>query len=304
MVSNERDVMSAVKVGIVGAGPWAHSFHAPMIVGGPETELAAIWARRSEAAAELAAAHGSRAVDSFDELLEVSDAIVFAVPPDVQAELAPRAAAAGKALLLEKPIGLNLAQAEALVDALDASNAVTQVMFTNRYSARVQDFIAEARNRTAVGAIGKYINGACLPGGYFATPWRVLKGALLDLGPHMLDLLDASLGPIVDISGKGDPTTWFLVTAEHESGAISTASLSLTIPTDGEVTGINLFTTEGEMFVDFVGKDGDPQAPHNIRAEFAATVARGSSHEMDIHRALYIQRLLDKAERGSKTVKL
>lgn len=287
--------MSAVKVGLVGAGPWAHSFHAPMIAAGPETELTAIWARRTDAAQDLAAAHGSRAVATFDELIEVSDAIVFAVPPDVQAEWAPRAAAAGKPLLLEKPLGLSLAEAEALTDALDEAGAVTQVMFTNRYSARVQDFIAEARRRTPLGAIGRYINGACLPGGYFATPWRVEKGALLDLGPHMLDLLDASLGPIVDIRGDGDPTKWFVISAEHEGGARSTASLSLTVPTEGEVTGIDLFTDQGQMFVDFVGKDGDPQAPHHIRAAFAETVATGRSHEMDIHRALYIQRLLERA---------
>lgn len=292
--------MSAVKVGLVGAGPWAHSFHAPMIAAGPETELVGIWARRGDAAENLAASQGGRAVASFDELLEISDAIVFAVPPNIQAELAPKAARAGKALLLEKPLGLSLGEAEALTEALDDACAVTQVMFTNRYSRRVQEFIAEAQRRTPIGAIGKYINGACLPGGYFATPWRVAKGALLDLGPHMLDLLDASLGPIVDIRGKGDPTKWFVITAEHESGALSTASLSLTVPTEGEVTGINLFTTEGELFVDFVGKDGDPQAAHNIRAEFAKTATTGVSHEMDIHRALHIQRLLERAAQSAE----
>lgn len=287
--------MSKVKVGILGAGPWAHSFHAPMIAGGEETELSGIWARRTDAAQELATAHGTRAAASFDDLLDTSDAIVFAVPPDVQAHYAPIAAKAGKPLLLEKPIGLALDQAEALTRELDDLGAVTQVMFTNRYSARVQEFIDEARRRTPIGAYGKYINGACLPGGYFATPWRVEKGALLDLGPHMLDLLDAAAGRIVNVTGKGDPTRWFVITAEHENGALSTASLSLTVPTDGEVTGIRLFTEQGELATDFVGKDGDPAAPGNIRAEFARTVREHRSHELDIHRALRIQQLLEKA---------
>lgn len=291
--------MSALQVGLVGAGPWAHSFHAAMISAGPETELTAIWARRPEAAQELARDYGSTAVDSFDELVDKCEALVFSVPPDVQAALAPIAAKAGKALLLEKPIGLNLAQAEALTDAVLSEGVVTQMMLTNRYSQGVRDFITEARRRTPLGGVATYINGACLAGGYFATPWRVEKGALLDLGPHVLDLFDAALGPIVDIHGRGDPTRWFTVTAEHENGALSQAALSLTTPADGEITGVRVFTDQGELTTDYVGKDGDPKAPHTIRAEFAAAARSGKSHELSIERALYLQRWLDRAERSA-----
>lgn len=291
--------MSALKVGVLGAGPWAHSFHAPMISAGPETALTAVWARRGDAAQQLADEYGATAATSFEELLELSDAIVFAVPPNVQAEYAPQAAAAGKALLLEKPIGLTLSEAEALVESIAATDAPTQVMFTNRYSAGVREFVKEAQNRTAIGALAHYINGACLPGGYFATPWRVEKGALLDLGPHVLDLLDAAVGPIGDIWAKGDPTRWITLTVEHQNGALSTASLSLNTPTEGEVTGVRVFTEQGELSTEFVGKDGDPKAPGVIRAEFAETAASGKSHELDIHRALYIQRWLARAEESA-----
>ena len=288
--------MTKLKVGIVGAGPWAHSFHAPMFANAQQTELAGIWARRQDAASELASAYGSQAVESFDELLDVSEAIVFTVPPDVQAQYVPRAAQAGKALLLEKPLGLSLAEAERVADAVNSAGAANQVMFTNRYSSRVRTFIDDVRASEPIGALGHYINGACLPGGYFATPWRVAKGALLDLGPHMLDLLDASMGPIVDIRGQGDPTRWFTLTVEHESGALSQASLSLNTPTDGEVTGVRAFTDRGEFRVEFVGKDGDPTVPDVIRNEFVQTATSGRSHEMDVNRALYIQRWLEKAQ--------
>ncbi|HZA81654.1 MAG TPA: gfo/Idh/MocA family oxidoreductase, partial [Actinomycetes bacterium] len=42
--------------------------HAPMLAGGSETTLAGVWARRAEAAEALAAAYGSRAVGSLEEL--------------------------------------------------------------------------------------------------------------------------------------------------------------------------------------------------------------------------------------------
>src|SRR5690606_24187086 len=54
--SMQQTGADALTVGLVGAGPWASMFHAPAIAGGPETRLAAVWARRPEAAGELAAA--------------------------------------------------------------------------------------------------------------------------------------------------------------------------------------------------------------------------------------------------------
>ena len=101
-----------LRVGLVGAGPWAEMFHAPMLAAGPRTSLAAVWARRPEAAEELATSYGAPHVSSFDDLLEACDAVAFAVPPSVQAELAPRAAQADKHLLLEKPLAFTLPEAE------------------------------------------------------------------------------------------------------------------------------------------------------------------------------------------------
>lgn len=39
-----------VRVGLIGAGPWARDMHAPMLAAGPETVLTAVWARRPDAA--------------------------------------------------------------------------------------------------------------------------------------------------------------------------------------------------------------------------------------------------------------
>ena len=76
---------TTVRTGLVGAGPWATVMHAPLLAGGPGTSLEAVWARREDAATELAQQYGASVAGSFDELLERCDAIAFAVPPDVQA---------------------------------------------------------------------------------------------------------------------------------------------------------------------------------------------------------------------------
>lgn len=70
-----------VRVGLVGAGPWARTMHARMLAAGPETTLAAVWARRQEAAAEVAEPYGAPVAASFEELLDRCEAVAFAVPP-------------------------------------------------------------------------------------------------------------------------------------------------------------------------------------------------------------------------------
>ena len=107
-----------VRVALVGSGAWARDMHAPTLAAGPETVLTGVWSRRREAAAAVATPFGVRVYDSFDALLDDCEAVAFAVPPDVQAALAPVAAVAGKAVLLEKPLALDLSGARAVADAV------------------------------------------------------------------------------------------------------------------------------------------------------------------------------------------
>ena len=153
--------MRRVAVGLVGAGPWAHMLHAPMLAGGPETSLAGVWARRPEAARALAEAHGSRAVDGLEELLDLCEAVAFAVPPDVQARVATDAARAGKHLLLDKPVALTVAAAEELAAAVGEAGVVSQMVLTNRYGPRGRAFLAEAEGFEVVGRAVPRCRGRC-----------------------------------------------------------------------------------------------------------------------------------------------
>ncbi|GAA2331224.1 Gfo/Idh/MocA family oxidoreductase [Streptomyces kunmingensis] len=282
-----------VRVGLVGAGPWARAMHARMLAAGPETRLTAVWARRAEAARETAAPYGARAAASFGELLDHCEAVAFAVPPSVQAELAPLAAKAGKALLLEKPLALDLAAAERLVDAVDEVGVVSQLVLTKRYHPQTRRFIEEARKLSVTGARSCYLHGAFL-GGEFATSWRLEHGALYDLGPHLLDLLDAAVGPVVDLRATGDSRRWIELTCEHENGAVSQASLSGSVARERSLTRVELFGPGPELVYDTAGIDHDECWPV-LRREFADAVRAGRSSELDAHRGLRLQRLLARA---------
>jgi len=108
-----------MRFGLVGTGYWAESTHAPALATTPGAHLASVWGRDQDAAAALAARHGATAYDDFDAFLRSVDAVAFSVPPDVQAPLAIRAAEAGRHLLLEKPVALSVADADAVVAAVE-----------------------------------------------------------------------------------------------------------------------------------------------------------------------------------------
>jgi predicted dehydrogenase len=92
---------SPLKFGLVGTGYWARIAHAPVLASTEGIELAAVWGRNPGATAELAAAYQATPHEDLDAFLAGVDGVAFAVPPDVQAPIAVRAARAGKHLLLE-----------------------------------------------------------------------------------------------------------------------------------------------------------------------------------------------------------
>src|SRR5215831_9808334 len=94
-----------MKFGLVGTGYWARVTHAPALSSTAGVELAAVWGRNPQAAADLAAEYRA----------------------------ATQAARAGKHLLLEKPVALTEAAADGLVEAVEQAGVASVVFFTNMF---------------------------------------------------------------------------------------------------------------------------------------------------------------------------
>jgi predicted dehydrogenase len=237
--------------------------------------------------------------DSFDEVLATCDAVAFSVPPDVQADLAARAAAAGRPVLLEKPIGLDVDEAERLTDAVESNGVVSQLVLTNRYRPSMRRFLDEAAVFGATAGRVTFLGGAVMPGGYFATPWRLEHGAVLDLGPHVLDALETTLGPIMELRAAGEPLRVVAVTCRHDGGAVSQATISVTTPVEESGLVLELFGPRGRLVFDTGRLDASDQgddvgaAMATIASEFAAAVRTGVPHPLDVRRGLHLQRLID-----------
>lgn len=295
-----------VRVGLVGAGHWAATMHAPLHSAGAETELAGIWSASGGTAEALAAKHGVRAFATFEELLAACEAVDFAVPPPVQADLAPRAADAGLALLLEKPLGNSLQQAAAVAEAARRNKVANAVVLTKRYHQRTRSFLAaatELRSEAAVlGVTGTYLHGGFLEGGFLDTGspagkpskgWRDDFGALYDLGPHLLDLMELAAGPIQAIRAEGSKE-YVTVTTFHSDGATGQASLSGSVRLPQARTTLGVYSAAGSLDYTTEGMDHAECWPA-LRREFADAVRLGTAVTVDVERALHVQALVEAA---------
>ncbi|WP_225993734.1 Gfo/Idh/MocA family protein [Actinomadura rudentiformis] len=282
-----------VSVGLVGAGPWAGMVHAPALDAGPDTRLAGIWARRPEASSELAAKYGVPAFTRIEELFDSCEAVAFSVPPDVQADYAGKAARAGKAVLLEKPLAMDLEGARRVAGAIGEAGVASQMVFTIRYSEAARSYLREVRELEPFGGHGSFVS-TVLSGGPFATPWRLERGALLDLGPHIVDLLDASLGRVTGVRAHGDPLRWIGLLLEHEGGAVSEASVSMGSVVEPPPARVDVYGRRGNAQLDWSHVSQDTFT--TMVAEFAATVRNGGGHPLDAQHGLRIQEVLAEAE--------
>jgi len=287
-----------MRVGLVGTGYWARITHAPALSAAAGIEFAAVWGRDPAAAAGLAATYGVRASADFDEFLAGVDAVDFSVPPHVQAELAVRAAGAGKHLLLEKPIATSLTGADMLVTAVEQAGVASVVFFTARFQPDVRTWLANvAQGAPPRGGDAVWFGTSLRESSPFNTPWRQDKGALWDLGPHVISLLWASLGPVVAVTADAAPGDLTYLVLHHGGGGSSTVAVT------------QLATEATERYEVAVWGDGgrsaapdwtdEPEAMLRIAlGELAGNAAAGLvRHECDVLFGREVVRVLAEAER-------
>jgi predicted dehydrogenase len=284
-----------VPVGLVGAGARAAEVYGPALETCPEVDFVAVWARSAEPARRLAERHGAVPCARFEDLLERCSAMVFAVPPPVQAEYATIAVRHGCALLLEKPIAGDLAGAEQLTSAALRQKVPTMVALPWRHTEDVRRFLAtDVPDVDPVGGVARVL--ASTPDGGAAAPaWRRARGVLRTYAADLFDLLEAALGPVAGMHAHGDPRSWVGMSLDHSVGRFSQASLYGGRTRGADVAFIEVSGPRGTADVEALGGLG-PSAYQRMVAEFAGTVADGRAHRLGIEHGLHLQRLVESAE--------
>ncbi|RBY91713.1 gfo/Idh/MocA family oxidoreductase [Blastococcus sp. TBT05-19] len=285
-----------MRFGVLGTGHWARAVHATALAEHPSAELVGVWGRDLAKAKALGAEFEVPGYGDVDALLAEVDAVAIALPPDVQAPLAVRAAEAGKHLLLEKPIALDVAGADRVVDAVRAAGVASVVFFTFRFRTATSTWLTQAGRTRLAGGSGSWLSS--LAGTPFASsPWRQEHGALWDIGPHALSLLVPALGPVVSVqAGAGLRDTVHLVLT-HESNSASTVTLSHTVAPMS--TGIE-FSVHGDAGrLVLLPEVDEPVAAFRVAVdELTAAAVTGGTHPCDVGFGRDVVAVLEAATRA------
>ncbi|HEY3716546.1 MAG TPA: Gfo/Idh/MocA family oxidoreductase [Jatrophihabitantaceae bacterium] len=283
-----------LRFGLIGTGYWAREVHAAGIAVHPDARLVGVWGRDPARAAALASSYDATPFDDLDALLETVDAVAFAVPPDVQAALAPQVVGAGCHVLFEKPLAIGLAAADAVLDAVQAAGVASVVFFTERFMPEREAWLQGLGD--CLGAEAHWLGSLQTPNNPFAdSPWRKVEGALWDVGPHALAAVLPVLGPVRDIVGATGYGDLVHLVLTHESGATSTLHLSLTMPPAAGRSGLEFYRADGWHARPDAALDA-VQAHRNAVGELIATVRAGrTDHRCDARFGRDVVAVLDRA---------
>ncbi len=200
--------MTKHRIGIVGLG-MALKPHALSLGDLAErVEVAAAFAPSRERRAAAAQTYGLPVVDSLDGVLgdRSIDLVLILAPPWTHLELVQAAAAAGKHVLLEKPVEANAERSLAVVEACERAERTLAIVFQHRFRPGALKLAELLR----AGALGAILSASASirwwrPPEYFAQPGRGTRardggGVLLTQAIHTLDLLLHLVGPAAEAS--------------------------------------------------------------------------------------------------------
>lgn len=178
-----------INVAVVGFGNAGRTFHAPLVQACPDLVLHTIVSRRPD---EVAAVWPDvRVLPTFEAALADPDLhlIVLATPDALHAEQAMAALNAGKAVVVDKPFALTLADARRVVDLAKSEGLFLSVFQNRRWDA---DFLA-LQAEIASGRLGDIVTVESRYDRHrpvVLDRWREAEGSggvWLDLGPHLID---------------------------------------------------------------------------------------------------------------------
>jgi predicted dehydrogenase len=288
-----------VRFGVLGTGFWASEVHATSLAGHPDAELVGVWGRDLAKAEAVGAQFDVLGTDDVDALLAEVDAVSFALPPDVQAPLAERAAAAGKHLLLEKPIALSTAAADRVVAAAGAAGVASVVFFTSRFRTATSTWLEQASRTTLAGGAVTWL-GSLAGSPFDASPWRHEHGALWDIGPHALSLLVPALGPVTAVQAGAGPGDTVHLVLFHGAGRTSTVTVSQT--TAPLAAGIEVWVHGDAGRLVLLPETGVAVEAHRIAVdELQAAALTGGAHPCDVAFGRDVVRVLETAQRALRT---
>lgn len=255
---------NTLNVGVVGLGRLGSLYAKHFATRLPGARLHSVTDVRSDVAQAIARKTGATAYTNYLELVKDPevDAIVVMTPTKLHAEVVIAAAAAKKAIFCEKPLSLDLLEAEAMKDAVAKNGVFFQLGFMRRFDRAY----AVAKKKIETGLIGTPIVFKSASRDQSAPPIEYLKpvnsgGLFIDLGIHDFDLARWFMGDVKsvftcggavadpEIAKVGDVDNAF-TSLHFTSGTIGNVSLSRT-GVYGYAIDTEIIGTEGTLRIGY-----------------------------------------------------
>ena len=217
-----------MRIGLLGAGGMGR-VHARQYARRGDVELF-VHDRDAERGVALAESSGATPLASFEALLTRCDAIDVCLPTPLHLDLGGRAIAAGRAVLMEKPLALTLDEGLALVEAAERANVPLMTAQVVRYFpeyARARELVRDGAVGTPSAARARRGGKAPTGSGNWFQDLDQSGGVLLDLAIHDFDWLRWTLGEVSHLYARsvglqdGHGPDYALTTLTFDSGAVA-----------------------------------------------------------------------------------
>jgi predicted dehydrogenase len=189
-------VPESVRVGVIGCGSFARTMHIPNMLANPKYEIRAFCDLDPAAAegAQATAGAGYVTADADEVLADDSvDAVFITTRHDSHAALSVRAATAGKHILCEKPMGLDVRECRQVAEAVRKAN----VVYTVGYNRGIAPLVLKAKELLAADRAEKLVYHriqAPFPVSHWIHDPQIGGGRLVGEGCHVFDLLCELMG--------------------------------------------------------------------------------------------------------------
>jgi predicted dehydrogenase len=204
-MSTAAEVLKRVRVAVVGTGEFGRN-HARVYRELVGADLIGVYDRNPERAAAVAAEYQTKILKSLDELRGRAEAVSVAVPTVAHAEVGCRLLEMGLDVLVEKPMAVNLAEADALLAAAKKNRRILQVGHVERFNPAVI-VVEPILNRPLFFEVHRL--------GIF-TPRSLDVDVIYDLMIHDLDILLALVNePVTEVKAVGIPVLTDKVDIAH-----------------------------------------------------------------------------------------
>jgi predicted dehydrogenase len=225
-----------VRAAIVGLGRWGRALVTSVNGRSDDVRFVTGYTRTRAKAEEFCAAKGVSLVDDFEAILSDPDidAVVLTTPHSQHEAQIKRVAAAGKHVMVEKPITLDHASAGSAAAAARKAGVILAVGFCRRF----HPAIGEVRQRLRDGRLGKIVamvgqhttstQSFLAADNWRSDPGEAPAGAMTAVGMHVLDHMIEFAGSVRDVQCH---------TALHGDGP-SDDTTTLLMRFDGGVTGV------------------------------------------------------------------